>query len=395
MRRRALLLALALSLLALASRLGAQDAPLQGPLLAVDTAQQDRIIIYDMGGAARRELALGPGWQRVWGFSPDGCRVLFTRSDGPDASRIYSARLDGSDARALVRYDDLPPGAWSAWNPQWQPGGNRVAFTLIRDTPQPGGAALRTYHIAWVDADGGYPQFYSASGDEHEPQWSPDGGWLAYIAFDARPAGAAIQSTAAPTQPPAPGQPTAPPAPLLREADLWLVRADGTAKQRLTDFPTGSVRGPRWSPDGDLIGFIYAPSPGNDQFYMIAGQPGGAPTQLSQQWSLILDLSWLPDSSAMLAAVRDFRDVRDNRLWRIPLLGWADSDASLYLDNPALAYADYPRFSADGRWLAFRSAYALAVVDTLSQSWALLDEDLPGGTPPVWSPAGFQGEASC
>jgi Tol biopolymer transport system component len=390
------LAALALGLLlALVPRLGAQDAPLQGPLLAVDTAQQDRIVIYDMGGAARRELAFGPGWLRTWGFSPDGCRVLYTLGDGPDAMRLYSARLDGTDARALVRYDDLPPNAWSAWHPQWQPGGSRIAFTFIRDTPQLNGETLRTWHIAWVDADGGYPQLYSASGDEHEPQWSPDGAWLAYIAFDERPAGADIQSTAVPTQPPPPGQAAAPPAPLLREADLWLVRTDGEVKQRLTAFPTGSVRGPRWSPDGDLIGFVYSPSPGNDQFYMIAGQPGGTPTQLSQQWSLVLDLDWLPDSSAMLAAARDFRDARDNRLWRIPLLGWADTDASLYLDNPALSYADYPRFSADGRWLAFRSAYALAVVDTLNQSWTLLDEDLPGNTPPVWSPASFAGEAGC
>ena len=378
-------------LFALAARLGAQDSLLQGPLLAADTAQQDRIILYDLGGAARRELRFGPGWVRVWGFSSDGCRVLFTRSGGPDASRIYTAHLDGSDVRALVQYDELPPGAWRAWHPQWQPGGDRVAFTLIRDTPQRDSSIRRTYHIAWVGADGGPPQLYSASGDEHEPQWSPDGAWLAYIAYDERPAGADIYSTAVPTPP---GQ-TGPPVPLLREADLWLVRADGQVKQRLTSFLTGSVRGPRWSPDGDLIGFVYSPSPGNDQFYMIAGQAGALPTQLSQQWSLILDFTWLPDSSAMLAAVRDFRDARDNRLWRIPLLGWADSDAALYLDNPALAYPDYPRFSADGRWLAFRSAYALAVVDTASQSWAIFDEALPGNTPPVWSPAGFQGEAAC
>jgi len=390
--RAAVLALLALGLLlALAARLGAQEAALQGPLLAADTAQQDRIVVYDLGGAARRELRFGPGWVRVWGFSPDGCRLLFTRSDGPDASRVYTARLDGSDVRALVQYDELLPDAWRAWNPQWQPGGSRVAFTLIRDVPQRDGGVRRTYHIAWVSADGGAPQLYSASGDEHEPQWSPDGAWLAYIAYDERPAGADIYSTAVPT----PAGQTGPPAPLLREADLWLVRADGQAKQRLTSFPTGSVRGPRWSPDGDLIGFVYSPSPGNDQFYMIAGQAGALPTQLSQQWSLILDLTWLPDGSAMLAAVRDFRDVRDNRLWRIPLLGWADTDAALYLDNPALAYADYPRFSADGRWLAFRSAYALAVVDTATQSWAIFDEALPGNTPPVWSPAGFQGETAC
>ncbi|MBZ0303667.1 MAG: hypothetical protein K8J31_28260, partial [Anaerolineae bacterium] len=119
------------------------------------------------------------------------------------------------------------------------------------------------------------------------------------------------------------------------------------------------------------------------------------PTQLSYQWSLVLDTTWLPDSSAMIASVRDFQDTRDNMLWRIPLVGVADSDATVYLLNRDLGYPDYPRFSPDGRWLAFRSAYNLALVETSNQAWTILDDSISGNTPPVWSPAGFAGEAAC
>jgi Tol biopolymer transport system component len=357
--------------------------PLQGPLVAADTAAQDEIVLYDLGTGTQRELTFGTGWHRIWDFSPDGCRILFTMSDGSQPANIYTARLDASDVTQLVTSD----GTSGAWEPQW--GGDRIAYTQID--------ADGNHYIAWINPTTRETGTYSVTGDEHNARWSLDHQRLVYISYEERPAGADMFATAEPTRA---GATAGTISTMLREADLWVVNADGSGKFRLTNFPVGSATMPRWSPDGDLVGFVYSPAPNNDQFWMIGAAPDAVPTQLSYQWALALDLTWLPDSTAMIASARDLQRIAENRLWRIPLTGNADQNAVQYLSDPALSYADYARFSADGQWLALRSEYALAVYHTTQFTWQWIggagNAGAPlGNTPPVWSPAAFPGEAAC
>lgn len=353
-------------------------ALLVGPLVAADDARQDRITIYDIGTSTRRELTFGTGWHRVWDFSPDGCRILFTMSEGSAPASLYTARIDGSDLRQLVG----ATGGAGVWEPQW--GADKIAYTMI---DAEGGR-----RIAWINPATGEAGTYSVTGDEHTARWSPDRQWLVYASYEERAAGADTFSTAVP------GMETS----TVREADLWIVSADGATKYRLTNFPVGSVSMPRWSPDGDLIGFVYSPSGNNDQFWMIGVSPQAVPTQLSYEWVLALDLTWLPDSTGLVAAARDLQGVSENRLWLIPLTGNADQYAVQTITDPALSYDDYPRYSPDGEWVALRSQYALALLKREDASWRWLDDVVStgeppvlGNTPPVWSPAGFAGEASC
>ncbi|MBL8130914.1 MAG: PD40 domain-containing protein [Anaerolineae bacterium] len=364
---------------------GAPALPLlSGPVVAVDTAAQDQFRLYDVGSGVVRTLDFDGRWVRLWGFSPDGCRILYTQQEGLVPGALYSARLDGSDRRSLVRYSGSE--TWGVWEPAWSPSAAdpRIAFTLVRSA---GGET--SHHIAFIDGQSGAgssePAFYSVSGDEHTARWSPDGRWLVYAAYETRTAGADVFSTAAPGQSGA----------QLREADLWIVSADGTTKYRLTDFPTGSVTMPRWSPDGDLISFVYSAQPGFDTVWMIGMEPGSAPTQITYGASVILDLTWQPDGAALTISTREFNGMRENRLWRIGLVGGADASAEQIITDAALRYHDYPRYSADGGWLALRAEYGLALVDTRAGGWQWLERDALGNTPPVWTPAGFQGEAAC
>ena len=374
------------------------EIPLSAPYVMVTPATTDRILIYDMNGV-QRELSFGGFEHHIWDTSPDGCQILFTLAQTGQPPQMYTANLDGSNQRQLVMYEDLPASEWGIWEPDWSPDGARIAFTMIRNIPQRN-EIVQEHHIGWINGlrldEPQTPEFYSVTGREYTPQWSPDSEWLAYVSYDERVVGVDPASTAIPTQEPVEGQ-TAPEVelPTVFEADLWVVSADGVTKYPLTQFSVGSVRHPRWSPDSDLIGFIYSPSSSNDTFFMIGNQQGSIATQLSFQWNLTLDHTWLPDGSAMLASVRDFQQTGGNRLWRIPLIGNADNDATFFLTDNAFTHTDYPRFSADGRWLAFRSTYILTVVDTQSSTWVQLDDTLPGNTPPVWSPAGFDGEQGC
>ncbi len=386
---------LGLSVLLASAQVPAQDPPLGAPVLAYTSAQHEQIYLYDLATTNTRTLNLGVGVHHVWGFSPEGCRLLVSLGAGRLGGRLYSVKLDGSDLREVVRYDELPAQAWGVWEAVWSPNAQdpRIAFVMLREQANRGGVEI-AHHIAHVQADAqgdwsATPQFYSVTGREYNPQWSPDGSLLAYISYDERVAGADPLSTAMPTPDSAPASPLT----TVMEADLWLVSADGQTKTRLTNFSVGSVTLPRWSPQGDLLGFVYSPSSNNDLFWMIAPQQGAIPTQLSLGGVNILDMTWSPDGAHLVGAARNLQQFNENALWSLPLIGYADTDAVRL--NEALISVDFPRYSADGAWLAARSAYALAIVNQATGETRLLEGEALGNTPPLWSPLSYQGEAQC
>ena len=287
-------------------------------------------------------------------------------------TRIYSARIDGSDLRPLVDFhlgeggDDPAALDWEAWTPLWSPQGDRIAFVLLR-TYERGGETVRASHIAWVPPEGGPPTFYSTSGTEGEPAWRNDGAWLAYTSYELN------QDD-------------------RREADVWIVSADGGSKFRLTEFAAGSTIAPRWSPSGEAIAFVYAPTGNNHQFWTVPAS-GGDPQQWSETWTLVLAFDWLPDGRGLVAAIKDWQGETDNRLYRVPLPGFADTDATLYLDHPLDTAVDYPRFSPDGHILAFRSSYGAVLFDTETGAVTALPSLGNSNSPLVWGPSDFAGES--
>lgn len=389
MRRFIMLILFVTVIMPVASQAPDTLIPIESPYIAINTVEQDAIILYDVNNNTYRELSLGARNHHVWDTSPDGCELLVTVRDGTAPARLIALSLDGTQSRDLVQVTDLAPQLWGVWEPDWNHTTDQIAFTLIRQLGDE-----RNSRIALVSSQGGEPQFYSVTGSEATPLWSPNGGWLVYASYSERVAGADVFSTAVPTLEPPPGQ--TPPAPvLLNESDLWLVSADGEEKYQLTNFRTGSVTMPRWSPDSEIIAFVHSPSGNNDTIWIVGSQRGALPTQLSFNWVQALDLTWLPDGTHIIGALRDMRDIPNNRLWQIPLVGNADQSAFEYLSELNINSADYPRFSADGRFLATRSAYDLLLIDTQTGDITPLSDRTFGNSPVVWSPANFAGESSC
>lgn len=382
-RRHTLAACLLLVGLLLAAPVLAQDGPtldelptptplptLTGPLLAGAGPESASLFLYDLSTGIQRDLTFGEGRHWMGSFAPDGCRFAFVLSDGAGRNmRIYSARLDGSDVQPLVDFTDASGAvSWEAWAPRWSPAGDRIAFILIRDYTA-GEERERTTHLAVIPAEGGTPTLYSISGTEGAQDWSPDGQWLVYTSFELGAGG-------------------------QREADLWIVSADGGTKYQLTDFAAGSTHFPQWSPDGTVISFIYAPTGNNHQFWT-APASGGAVQQWSETWTVVLGYDWLPDGSGLASAIKHWQGVEDNLLWRVPLPGFADTDATRYLDHPKVTAVDFPIFSPDGRYLAFRTAYSAAYTDTTTGEVRLIEGAGLNNSPLVWSPSGFAGESTC
>lgn len=341
-----------------------------GPLLAGAGPEGASLFLYDLASGTQRNLSFGPGQHWMGSFAPDGCRFAFVMSDGAGRNmRLYSARLDGADLRPLVDFTDQTGAiAWEAWSPRWSPAGDRIAFVLIRDYER-GEERTRTTHLAVIPAEGGRPALYSVSGTEGAPDWSPDGGWLVYTSYEEGPGG-------------------------QRENDLWIVSADGGTKFQLTDFAAGSTLFPQWSPGGTVISFIYAPSGNNHQFWTTPAS-GGAVQQWSDTWTVVLGYDWLPDESGLVAAIKHWQGEDDNLLWRVPLPGYADTDSTRYLAHPDATAVDYPRFSPDGRYLAFRTAYSAAYYDTTTGDLRLVESAGLNNSPLAWSPSGYRGESAC
>lgn len=384
-------LILLFSILSISLTIQAQTSPpLIGALLAMNTVEQDAIILYDIASNSYRRLTYGQGNHHVHDFSPDGCRVLFTYSETQSWGGLFSMTLDGNDVREMAVYPDLPPERWGIQEADWASSGERIAFTLRRIQND----GEMTHHTAFVTETDPTIQFYSVTGNEFSPIWSPDGEWLAYLSYQERVVGANVLATALPTAQPPPGQ-TPPPAVTANEADLWLVSADADLKFQLTNFDTGSVTQPRWSPDSELISFVWSPQNSSDMLWMIANQPAAIPTQLSYQWSMVLDSTWLPDATGLVGAMREFRETIPNTLWQIPLVNNDDSLALRYLENHTITHADFPRFSPDERWLAVRSAYEMILIDLENNESRLLNRSVIGNSPGVWSPQAFSGEMNC
>jgi len=242
------------------------------PVTAYDMEQNKgraRLWWVPTGDGAPRPLTAEDATAGEPSFSPDGRRILFTRSQGEEKAQVHLLSLDGGEAERLT---DLPLGVF---DPRWFPDGRRILFGayLFADAPTPEGTKslaearakepvkahvtedrLYRFWDRWLTG-GERPHLFVLDVESRELlDLTPQGtGWFDFMEpggqYDIAPDGSEITFVA---------NSSAPPHRLLRWA-LYAVPTSGKGAVRcLTPEGTpaeapAEMHRPRYSPDGAAI----------------------------------------------------------------------------------------------------------------------------------------------
>lgn len=163
--------------------------------------------------------------------------------------------------------------------------------------------------------------------------------------------------------------------------DLWVYVIAEDALRQLT-FEVNSSS-PVWASDGASLAFSSSRS-GAPNLFAVRVDGSGGEERLGVSDNPQLPGSWSPDGGTLAYVERSASTGRD--IW---LLTSADRRSHPFLTTPA--HESAPRFSPDGRWIAYVSdesgrneIYVRAVIDTSRRRQVSKD----GGVEPVWARSG-------
>ncbi len=261
-----------------------------------------------------RQSTHAPAVDRVPRWSPDGQKLLFASDRGGHwnlwtvASFDQNKILERITTDADELYSEIGRGLPAAWSPD----GEEIVFSSTRDDH---------YDLWIIPASGGPARpLNTGFGYVGDPDWSPDGRFIAFNAADSfRRSG---------------------------RTDLWIIPASGGQARPLTTDAVGNWN-PSFSPDGEWIAFI---SKRRNQYMGLWIMPatGGIPLERpNTPDQAFFGPRWSPDGR--LLTFDSFGFSSADELWIGPATG---GGPTLLTDDEVTPFTG-GHFSPDGRWIAF------------------------------------------
>jgi len=145
------------------TRGAAAAAPRGTIVFASDRSGKYQIYSVHADGSRLGQLTRNHASDTAPRFSPDGRRIVFTRSTDCCGPGLWVMRADGNRQRRLAGYGS---------NPAWSPDSRRIAYV--------GSGNGHGNSEPLVIADIASPRRFMVRGSTLSPVWSPDGRWVAF-----------------------------------------------------------------------------------------------------------------------------------------------------------------------------------------------------------------------
>ena len=255
------------------------DLSLTADTSTLATVQEDRIInIWVAPGAdakSLRQLTFGSGkYEGSVGvtLAPDG-RIVYASWAG-NVGDIWIMNADGSGQKRLT----TTPAACSSWMPAVSPDGRHIVFVSDRAGKS---------HLWAVDIDGGnLRQITTGDKYERDVNFSPDGKWLFFSAYDGE------------------------------HLEILKVPFEGGEPVRLTEGFLADT--PQVSPDGKTFAAYYREKGGAPLKIVLLPIDGGNPNKILDSPQSPCNFRWTPDSRSLI-----YCDTQKGvtNLWTLPIDG--------------------------------------------------------------------------
>ena len=225
----------------------------------------------------------------------------------------------------------------------------------------PGGETASAALLDWLTRDGKTTPLRATPANWSGVQIAPDGRRLAFALTDTANTG------------------------------VWTYDATRDALTRLTS-DAGVDRTPVWTPDGRRLSYSASRGGTAPNLYWQRADGGGEPTRLTTSANQQIPGSWHP--SGRFLAFQETRPQTGADLLILPVegdeaSGWTPGTPTVFLSGPF--NEQQPRFSPDGRWLAYESNDSGGGFEIYVRSFRGAGGKFPistgGGTNAVWSRA--------